>query len=243
MRRRWTGARVRAGLAGMAIIAGGCVGPDAARDVAGAQQRTITALSQRYAGDLALLGDLLERALAARRVIILGGLHREILARGYITADFGADTGRLGSDLADASAASAIVDEVRLGRMTHAQAEAFILDYSLSLRMSDGGASRDAMLARMDAVASHDAGAAALREALAAHVAGVARLLEDADANARAIAEFAAFERDGGGYVERTILGLWERAVVSEMDDPARREAATRLLERVLGLFEERNDG
>lgn len=243
MQRRCAGARVRAGVAGMAIVAGGCVGPDAARDVAGAQQRTITALSQRYAGDLTLLGDLLERALAARRVMILGGLHREMLTRGYITGNLDADADRLGRDLADASAASAIVDEVRLGRMTPARAEAFIVDYSLSLRMSDGGVSRDAMLARMGAVASHDAGAAALREAYAAHVAGVARLLEDADANARAIADFAAFERDGGGYAERTILGLWEHAVVGEMDDPARREAATRLLERVLGLFEERNDG
>ncbi|MEZ6209938.1 MAG: hypothetical protein R3B46_01645 [Phycisphaerales bacterium] len=114
----------------MAIIAGGCVGPDAARDVAGAAQRTITAF-RNSAGDWQNAGRLAGDALGGRRVMILGGLPGRCW-RGYITADFRGGHGP-GRRVWRMRRRRAIVDEVRLGRMTRAQAEAFIVDYSLSL--------------------------------------------------------------------------------------------------------------
>ena len=242
MRRHGMRAAICALSAGVVCV-GGCVESGAAREVAGAQQQTITALASAYAADLALLNDLLGRVLAAQRVILLGELHREMLSRGYLTVEFEADLDRLRDDLGDASVANALVNEVRVGRMSAAQAEVFLVDYALSVRMSDGGRARDTMLARLAVVSDHDASSTALMGALSAHADDVGGLLEDADANARAIGEFAAFERDAGAYSEQTIRAIWDRAVLSGVDDAAERAAAERLIDRVLGMFAEQNNG
>ncbi|MEZ6209939.1 MAG: hypothetical protein R3B46_01650 [Phycisphaerales bacterium] len=79
------------------------------------------------------------------------------------------------------------------------------------------------------------------REAAAAHVAGSWRLLGGRWRSARAIAEFAAFEANGGGYAEGRFSGCGAR-VVSQMDRSARRGRRRGCSSGCL-VFEERNDG
>lgn len=224
-------------------LGAGCVSPAASRDVNEAQRETIAALSASYAADLAAMRDLFRRALDARRTLLIGAAHREMLVRGYLTPELGPDAARLAADLADASVESTLIGEVRTGRMTLEDATRFLNDYSLAVRMSAGDAAGEPMLARLAPVAAHDRAAAALMGSLESHTRDVARLFEDAQANAGALAEFASFEPDAGGSARRVAREVWERGVLDEIEDASERAAAERLLERILGSITEKHDG
>lgn len=213
-----------------------CAQPGAVLDVSTNQRVTIARLAESYGRDLALLNDLLARAMASRRVLLLGELHRELLTHGYITPGSDAETAHLDDDLADAGADNALLREVRTGRMRGEEARAFLADYALVLRLNDGGASRDRMLARLAPIAEHDRAAASLMNAMTSHADRVATLLGDADANAAVIAEFGAAGPSIDDFGEHTIREVWARTVLRAIDDEPRRKAAERLLERVLAM-------
>lgn len=227
----------------MLVLAGGCVGPAATREVNEAQQRTIGALAGACAADLAMLRELLTANLDARRVLLLGGAHREMLARGYLTPALEADPDRFHKDLTDASAHSILIGEVRTGRMTEAGAIAYLNDYALTLRMSDADAAREAMLGTLAPIMAHDRAASALVAALDAHTLEIAGLFEDALANAHSLAAFASFDPDAGGVSRQVIREIWLRTVLDDLDDPAERDAAARLLDRVLNPASETDHG
>lgn len=230
-RRGW----VWGGIVGASALAS-CAQPGAVLDVSANQRVTIARIAESYGQDLALLNDLLSRAMASRRVLLLGELHRELLTHGYITPGSDPEMTRLDADLGDADADNALLREVRAGRMRAEEARAFLADYALVLRLGDGGVLRDRMLARLAPIAEHDRAAASLIDAMTAHADRVATLLEDADANASAIASFGALEPGIDAFGEQTIREVWARTVLRAIDDEPRRDAAERLLGRVLAM-------
>lgn len=220
--------------AGMVIALTGCAAPSTVGGVASAQHKTISDLAISYAADLALLRDLVDRTLRERRVLLLGSLHREMLTRGYISPALEPSPDRFAGDLNDASQHAALIDEVRTGRMGAADAAAFLHDYALSLRMNDAGATRNALLARLSPVIVHDRGARSIRDAMDDRAEAIAALLADAEANAAAVAEFASLGVGAPSVTETTIRALWRRTVLEHIDEPDRRDAASRLLDRIL---------
>lgn len=226
---------IAAGGAG-AVWLGGCAPNTMVREVAADQARTIAAIDAAWNRDLVLLGDLLDASLAWRRTMLLGEAHRGLLSAGYITPGLEVDAARFDADLGDASTNNALLEEVRTGRLSADEARAFLRDYALVLRMSDGDARRNELLARLAPIVRHDEAAHALRASLARHAARANELLADARAGGEAVSRFADMDAGMDAFSRGMIREVWAQQVLGEIDDTARREAAARLLDRVLAM-------
>jgi len=223
-----------AGWSSLLLICTGCASPRWGSDIARHQQQAVAHIAACYSADLALLRAQLASAVAARRIILLGALHREMIARAYITTALEADPSALDADLSDPAVSSALVSEVRLGRMSASQARAWLADYALSLRLGDGGALRDSMLARLAPIIEADEAGASLIAAFDDHARNVASLLTEAGANAAALGALSDTEPQWSAAAEVAAQEAWRRLVLDRITNPARRAAAEELLRLLL---------
>ncbi len=170
----------------------GCVEPRAIAPVLGAQREALARIKAAYADDIALLAEQTSANLDARETLLRGTLHRELIARGYITPSLDPDPSAFEHDLADAAFNGPLVVEVRRGRLTRETALDFINDYALALKMRREGADlRPRMLARLAPLASLADQRRAIEGGLGAHARDVSRLLDDAGAANEAVDVFS----------------------------------------------------
>ncbi|RMH27953.1 MAG: hypothetical protein D6693_04270 [Planctomycetota bacterium] len=222
-------------LAAAIVTPAGCVSPDIKDRVARAQTDAIARLGSAYAEDLAALRaavDALARVdAAARRADIEAG----IVSR-YITPDGRADTGALDAALAQPAsepAPDALAAEVRAGAMTPEAARAWLGDYALAWRMSDGAGTRSRLLDALTPVRDLVAARESLLAELDRRAAAVARLFADALASADALARARALEREITGPASARLAEVWRDRVLARVADPDSR----RLLETILADF------
>lgn len=207
-----------------------CTPPAAIGPVVQANHEATEALSRSVATDQALLRQSLAALLEIRRTTIAGRVHRGFIEAGLLTPALEPDHTALDASLAhQGPPSSALVAEVRFGRLTPDQAHAFLDDYAIALRLSDPHPVTGPMLARFAPLAEHDRAARAMLEALDAHAREKAALLEELDANTAALLAYA--EQDAMDPLGSR--ALWQR-ITREIDDPALRDAAEHLLDIVL---------
>lgn len=169
-----------------------CVAPSATKPVIASQRDALDRARRAWTQDLDMLRSQVSATLTARETLLRGEAHRELIARGHITPALEADTGAFDRDLADPDARSALLTEVRLGRITRDQAHDFLSDYALALQMKrEGPTLRDSMLARLLPLQDAKNSRALIAEALRMRREEAARLLDDATASNAALAGFA----------------------------------------------------
>lgn len=179
-------------LALTSIILHACVAPSATRPVIVSQREALDRARRAWTQDLDMLRAQVGATLTARETLLRGEAHRELIARGHITPALEADTGAFDRDLADPDARSALLTEVRLGRLTREQAHGFLGDYALALRMKREGPSlRDAMLERLQPMEDAKNSRAIIADALRQRREEATRLLNEAAASNAALADFA----------------------------------------------------
>lgn len=159
----------------------GCVPAGEIGPVLGVQREAIARIRRAYEQDLSLLADQAVTLSQARRTLVMGRVHRELIARGYITPELTPDPGAFERDLGDASIEGVLVREVRDGRLSRRDAEDFIHDFALALRMTrEGGRVRGEMLSRLSPIQSLDRDRAAADRALDERRRSVMLLLDEA---------------------------------------------------------------
>lgn len=169
-----------------------CVAPSAAKPVIASQREALDRARRAWTQDLDMLRSQVSATLSARETLLRGEAHRELIARGHITPALEADAGAFDRDLADPDARSALLTEVRLGRLTRDQAHDFLSDYALALKMKrEGPTLRDSMLARLQPMEDAKNARAIIAESLRQRRDEAARLLDDAAASNAALADFA----------------------------------------------------
>ncbi len=176
----------------LSTLISACVPPSATRPVLASQRDALDRASREWTRDIDMLRQQASATMSARETLLRGEAHRELVARGHITASLEADTAAFDRDLANPDARSALLTEVRLGRLTREKAHDFLSDYALALRMKlEGPALRESMLARLqpleDAARSRDLLEAALRQRRAE----AQRLIQDAADSNAALTDFA----------------------------------------------------
>jgi len=215
----------------------GCAAPGSVRALSAAQHSAIEELALAWSADHALARAELGVLIDIHRTTLRGRIHRELIATGCLTPEGDADSAALASAIADPTGDIALIREVRLGRMTEPQADAWLADFATSLRLGaagDGEAVRFALLARLADLESLERAWAELQSslddraeritALAAEAAGASGAMANAfEARLawRTIAEDSAPPALGG-------------AIDALFTDPRRRAAARELVARLL---------
>ncbi|MEO1130407.1 MAG: hypothetical protein AAFX05_11980 [Planctomycetota bacterium] len=222
----------------MASVAAGCISPDAIAPTLAHQRTGVTALAASYHHDLRLLRELIENTLAQRRALLTGQLHRELIVRGYIVAGPAADVDAFARDRADPAAESTLVRAVRDGRMTTEQAEAYLRDYVLAMRLSDGRDLRRQMLAELEPLKVHDAAAEDALKALQDHVDVTAALLNELQLTTSALEMFAASETGDVPPARSDIESLLRQTLLIQIEDDERREHAAAALAAAMDVLD-----
>lgn len=228
-------ARAFAAALAFPLVLAGCLSPSAAEPVAQSTLRHALAIQSAHAQDLAALRAATSTLLAIQRERLLTDLHIEFIAR-WTTADGEPDPESLDSALADHDDAGALVNDIRLGRLSRDQAAALIADFCVAEALSNSRAARRAILAQLGAVVRHDADAAALLTALDARAAQTASLHNELLADAGAITLYTTAEPALDDLSRAAAIELWTLAVTNSLNDPAQRAAAQRLLNQLLAL-------
>jgi|GEM_PF-3814832 len=195
-----------AGLAGT-IAGAGCVPARDATTVVEVQRDAIEALAARSVHDSAALAGATEALVAVRRAALVARLESAALEASFAEATIAIDGW-------DANAAASW-----LGRFEH---------------VLDDGAARRALVEELPEVRALDEGAAALLSALAARRAETAALYADALASAAVIEAVLGGEVDGPTPAE-LLREVYAQALRGWIDESEKREAADRMVERLLG--------
>lgn len=229
-------------LAAISIVPA-CAAPPAADAVLAAHADAAAELSRAWAAEHAMARATLAALLDIRRTTLRGTIHRELLVSGcLVPADPPrADAARLAALLADPAADFALLREVRLGRMTEAQANAWLADYAAALALSDTAANaavRHAMLDRLAPLESLNASAAHLTDSLSARAERIAALSAEASAAApalhSALTARASWRTVAADLAAPQSLDAALDALFPNPSDAPRRAAAHELLLRIL---------
>ena len=222
----------------MVLAVAGCATPESVRALTSAQRTAIEELALAWADDHALARAELGVVFDIQRVAARGRIHRELLDTGCLTPEGEAGAAALDASLEDPGTDIALVREVRLGRMSAAQAGAWLTDYAIALHLSEpgGGVSvRERLLDRLADMEHIDAAHDALIAALDARARRVVALAGEAagasDALADALEARVAWRSIGADVDAVDALGP---AIDALFTDPRRRSAARELVERVV---------
>lgn len=220
-------------VAAAGLSLGACIQPRAVAPTVEHQRRVLDLLNAGYTADLALLAAQLDAAIEIRRILMIGRIERRLIDRGYL-ADNGPDLERLNGALADPRQTDELIADIRLGRLSEPQAAELLHNLALAARMTgdDGRALRGSILSRLDAVRQFDQAAVDLRAAVQARTRAVAHLFADLGESTDTLGRYAAFSPNN---TEAAPL-LWNRAVLDHIDDPAKRQATSDLLNQLLAL-------
>lgn len=228
-----------------ALAALGCVPAERAAPALEAQRGAIERLGVSHAEDLAALRSALVSLGAISRERLLARVIGEMIER-YTAPDGGADSAALDRDIdapgipvpgipGEARLMSPLVLEVREGRMTRAEAHALLVDFAAAERLSDSGAYRRRLLARLGRVASHDEAVAALLSALDARITASGALHREALAGNAGVSEAFGARAESAAAMREAALAAWRIAVAPRLRTPAAREAGEALLAALFG--------
>ena len=221
-----------AGAAGAMIPA--CANPEALAPITAQHVMTLEALQMHTEASRVLLERQVDAAIEIQRIALTGRLHRELLRLGMMTPDFTAMPGRLEELLSDAEARAALLDEIRHGRMTLAEAQAWLIDYALTCKMSRGTEARRVLLNRLALVEQFEEGAKALYGAIAAHGETIAGLIGELRADTQAIEVYVNRGELPTTWDRAKTRELVEQYVLTRIKSTERRAAAAELLELLL---------
>ena len=208
--------------------------PHTLRPVLDAAALATQRLAVVQAQDASMLRSATLALIDTRRITLRGQVHRSLLQRGYLTPLLEPDAAALDADLAEPNAGGPLVRDIRAGRMTRDQAVAWLSDYALALRMTDGDPVRATLLARLSLIHDFEADAAALIEALDARSAHTRALLTDLDASGEALAHYAAFAPSPSAPATESLRAALATLLGAAIRDPERRAAALELLDSIL---------
>lgn len=213
----------------------GCVSPKTAEPLAQHNQVAVQNLAETYGRDLALLRMSIVDRVKLGMVHELGDAHRSLVAAGYVLGGE-ASPDKLDADLADPEKSNALLDEVRLGRMSVDGAKAWLSDYAALQRASNSKPLTDAMLAQLAGPSAWAAQANAALEAFDKHAAAVVENIADVRGNADALVEFAGAKYVLQEFLEAEGKQAWSWAVTSNLKDPAKKEESEQLFSDLIGL-------
>ena len=216
----------------------GCVTPQTAAPVAEYNAKAVNVLGESYRRDLSVLREVIDVQIKVARRLELGEADRELLLSGYITPDNRAVPDKLAADLADPNIDSLLLREVRMGRLSQAEASAWLANYAALLAATNSAPLREAMLAQLLPIEQFDADAEALLGSFDAHALRVAALIEDAKGNADALREFSTTKYTAQDFLEGVGRDAWSWSVVGNVSESKRGDAAA-LYERLIGRPEE----
>jgi len=217
-----------------------CASPESVRTLSRAQRAAIEELALAWSDDHALLRANLAALLDIHLTAVRGRIHREMIETACIDPDGLPDTVILSAAIADPSCTIALVREVRTGRMTEAQAGAWLTDYATALRLgpdADGIGVRTRLLAQLAEIASIEHAWAVLTAALDDRAERVVELASQAAGASDTLAEALELRlawRTIGGEVGAT--GALEPVIDALFTDQSRRAAARELLTRLLSV-------
>jgi hypothetical protein len=209
-------------IASSCLLLPACVAPSAAKPVIVHQREALIRVRAAYQHDLDLLQSQVAAAMAARETLLRGETHRELIAKGHIIPALEPDFAAFDRDLADPDTRSALLTEVRLGRLTREQAHDFLSDYALTLKMKrEGRPVRESMIARLAPLEEATRSRALINESLRARRENVLRLLDDAAESNAALDDFAtrASPEDDPAFAEPT--QAW-RELLERITQPAK---------------------
>ncbi len=215
---------------GCALV--GCAGPGAIEGTARAQREAIERLERAYAADYGALERAVGALLTIRGERVRLGIETEIVSR-YVTAGGEADVGAIARDV-DAGRAGVLVEEVREGRMTRAEAEGLVRDYAGASGLSDGDAYRRALVSRVWVMKREEEGARALRSAMAERKGEIGLLFAEALAGSAGLEGYAKGSVEAGSFAREVARRAWEEFVVSGVEGEEEKERVRGALEGLL---------
>jgi len=215
-----------------------CASPESVRTLSRAQRAAIEELAHAWSDDHALARATLGALVDIHLTTVRGRIHRELIETACIDPDGIADTVILSAAIADPASDIALVREVRLGRMTEAQAGAWLTDYATALRLTDtadGHSVRAALLAQLGDIESINRVWTELQDALDDRAERVIALASEAagasDSHTEALESRLAWRALGEEVGADAAL---EPLIDALFTDQSRRAAARELLTRLL---------
>lgn len=204
----------------------GCASaPQSVRPVLANARDAQSRLALSYAEDLKGYRRVVAANLAAQRIAIVGEVRREFISRDYVVEKNGvdvADPAALARDVADPTITTAIVEDVRVGRLSVEQAGTFLRDYAALGSLSTAADARSKMLATLSRVARFDAAVKELDAAFDTHAEHVASLFSETGASLDAVAMLAD-KPDAAEYL--TSRETWSSLIGAIVKNPKQQTA------------------
>lgn len=205
----------------------GCASARETRPVVEDSRQAVVQAAALYAADLAAMREMIEATSLAVEILTRGEVADEFILRDYIVAG-NANPDALDRDLSDPEANTALVLEVREGRMTADAARLFLADYAALSAVSTGAAYRHEMLSRLKPVKSIVVGREALLKAFDEGAGLRLSLLREAGEGLDVVILAGGAEPLGGLFSEAA-LPVWESSLFSLIEDETTRAAALNL--------------
>ncbi len=230
--------RITHALALLAGAAGGmipaCASHDALAPIAVQHAATLEALHAHTEASRVLLERHVDSAIEIRRIALTGRIHRELLRLGLMTPDSEPVLGKLEELTGDAATSAALVEEIRTGRMTLEQAQAWLTDYALTCKMSEGTNAKRTLLAQLSPIETFETGAQSLRKAVTTHGESISVLIAELRADAQTIDIYANQGALPTTWNRARTRELIEQHILMRIENIDRRNAAAELLDLLL---------
>lgn len=219
----------------VALVLPACMQPAAASKVAANNDAVVRAVAESYVGDLVAMRGVLVGTLDAQEAIVIGDTERELISAGYITPN-GPDFNPFDDDLPNPEKTNALISEVRLGRLSVAEAKRWLIDYTTLKRASNTAELRRSMLLGLGPGSDFSAARNAVLAAFDEHTAAVLVALDLGKKNAAGLRSFTDTAYPLQEYASSQVEQLWTKTVDAKLaDKPSARAAASDLLALVLG--------
>lgn len=220
----------------VACAPAGCVGPSAIEGTTRAQREAIERLERSYAADFGALERAVDALLTIRAERVRLAIETEIASR-YVEAGGEADVAALARDV-DEARAGVLVEEVRSGRMTRAEAEGLLRDYAGASALRDGAAYRRALVSRLWVMRREEEGSRVLGGAMAERRREIGLLFGEALAGSASLEGYARGSVEAGSVAREALRVAWEEFVVAGVEGEERKERVRSALEGLLRVGE-----
>lgn len=219
----------------LGLLGLGCVQPKAAQPVAESNAKLVSALGDAYLGDLIAFRASVNRSLEAESIVVVGDIHRSLLVAGYVGSD-GAKPEKFNDDLPLPEKKNALLNEVRLGRLSKEAAAQWLNDYATLMKASNGKPVRDRMILTLAEGQEFTDARDALLAAFEQHFNRVAETVKQSRAGADSIVAFTSARYELQDLASSQVEKLWTSNVSARLkDNPGAKARADELLALVLG--------
>lgn len=200
-------------------------------------ERATAVLIDSYATDLATLLGFVELLIEHERTAQIGDIRRSIIMLGFIDLSGQANIDAFRAMLENSEAHHPLLQMVRDGAWSRAEAEQWLKDYAILSGFSDGVRLQNSMIASLAPIVEYDRQASLKRESFNRHAKAVESIAHEVLAARAAAREYAHRQGLSTSSLGATLDAIAEQVVFPSIEHESDRELARDLWREALEVF------